>query len=601
MNGKQLSHKCAGHCTTFATDMQTPTRLQGAESDEVTAQDVQNTYNSHSDLSHYQNGMYNKGFSSSKEDNLSDQMDDTITPNTGKSNTNSEICNFTKSTLPLVDSLLSYKAENFGCKTPLVPPRRSKEIQTKETLVSDRTSASDCEQTSCDNNKHDIETSDIVFYPENVDEIILARKSPIKRESRGVQAWPTPPYRLKVLPKLYDDHKFKCNLNLIGRWMFCQVGLGSILFLWALAGATAFRYTEGPREEKAAQELIVKQKHLVTNLATELREEVSDKNEWYKTIEKYMAYHEQVLAEGGNGMGQGPNGHVWTLPGCILFAVSLITTLGFGAPVPRTPEGRGVAIAFAAVGIPLHLLLVLNIGMVIAIKLQSFANKRPKIDKESQEETGNDISKTESKIVESYHKSNRIFSTNRHKRTGSEPIGRQALNNIANQTNFRIDQSKEVKYFYITEVDSIPQQRILNEIQHKTNNLNFSQQSHDSNEESKTEDETNKVKHVDSEPHIIPKWLKWLPFIGIFVYFVIGFLLFGVARYKSFLDSLMFPLDFTVAGGVAQTPGYIRVLYALYLEGAVVLTAVTVSVLQVSATQGLTNIGLKYNILTNSR
>lgn len=52
-------------------------------------------------------------------------------------------------------------------------------------------------------------------------------------------------YRLKVLPKLYYDNKFKCNVNLIGRWMFCQVGLGSILFLWALAGATAFRYTEG--------------------------------------------------------------------------------------------------------------------------------------------------------------------------------------------------------------------------------------------------------------------------------------------------------------------------------------------------------------------
>lgn len=75
-------------------------------------------------------------------------MDGTITPNTGKSNTNSEICNFTKSTLPLVDSLLSYKAENFVRKTPLVPPRRSKEIQTKETLVEDRTSALDCEQTS---------------------------------------------------------------------------------------------------------------------------------------------------------------------------------------------------------------------------------------------------------------------------------------------------------------------------------------------------------------------------------------------------------------------------------------------------------------------
>lgn len=41
-----------------------------------------------------------------------------------------------------------------------------------------------------------------------------------------------------------------------------------------------------------------------------------------------MASHEKILAEGGTGMGQVTSGHVWTLPGCVLFAVSLITTLG---------------------------------------------------------------------------------------------------------------------------------------------------------------------------------------------------------------------------------------------------------------------------------
>jgi hypothetical protein len=46
---------------------------------------------------------------------------------------------------------------------------------------------------------------------------------------------------------------------------------------------------------------------------------------------------------------------------------------GFGAPVPRTTMGRMAAVIFSAIGIPLHLLLVLNVGMLVAVKLQFLA------------------------------------------------------------------------------------------------------------------------------------------------------------------------------------------------------------------------------------
>jgi hypothetical protein len=48
---------------------------------------------------------------------------------------------------------------------------------------------------------------------------------------------------------------------------------------------------------------------------------------------------------------------------------------GFGAPVPRTTMGRMSAVIFSAIGIPLHLLLVLNIGMLVAVKLQYLATR----------------------------------------------------------------------------------------------------------------------------------------------------------------------------------------------------------------------------------
>lgn len=96
------------------------------------------------------------------------------------------------------------------------------------------------------------------------------------------------------------------------------------------------------------------------------------------------------------------------------------------------------------------------------------------------------------------------------------------------------------------------------------------------------------------------KWLKWFPAIAIATYYLFGVLLFGFVRQRSVVDSLMFPLDFTAAGGVGRTSGHVRILYALYLEVAVSLAAVVVSLIQASATRGIVDIGLRLGLLTNS-
>lgn len=160
---------------------------------------------------------------------------------------------------------------------------------------------------------------------------------------------------------------------------------------------------------------------------------------------------------------------------------------GFGAPVPRTPLGRGATVLFAAIGIPLHFLLVLNIGNLSAIKLQLFVYRK---------------CKTEVPICS--------------ESSTSQPI-----------------------------------------------------------------------------------WLKWFPVIAIVTYYTLGVILFGFVRQRNVVDCLMFPIDFTAAGGVAQLPGYVRILYGLYLEFAVMLASLIVSLLQVSASRGIINLGLRLGLLTN--
>lgn len=97
-----------------------------------------------------------------------------------------------------------------------------------------------------------------------------------------------------------------------------------------------------------------------------------------------------------------------------------------------------------------------------------------------------------------------------------------------------------------------------------------------------------------------PAWLKLFPFFAIPVYYMTGLLLFGVARGKDFPEMFLFPLDFTAAGGVASTYGPVRIAYAMYLEGAVILASTNVALLRVSATRGFTSLALKLGLMTNS-
>lgn len=76
------------------------------------------------------------------------------------------------------------------------------------------------------------------------------------------------------------------------------------------------------------------QRDLAVGLATELRQLRADEKEmeplWSNKVRQYVARHEKLLliaVSSGYGEG-GDNGQLWTFPGCVLFAISVLTTLG---------------------------------------------------------------------------------------------------------------------------------------------------------------------------------------------------------------------------------------------------------------------------------
>ncbi|XP_022901546.1 uncharacterized protein [Onthophagus taurus] len=394
------------------------------------------------------------------------------------------------------------KNNGVAGSSPRRPPRRKKRAQ-------DRRRLEELRKGVCNNReikKERKEESGVTMRTGtgdrciDIDHITLGHNNyKNKKQSVATQTCQVVPYRLKFWPKsevrikCAGDAKVldhvQCCCRTLSQLLLSQVGLTIILLSWALLGAFAFYQTEGPREQEQAKELKKLQDELTIDLSTDLIS--SDKEGWNKIINKYALKHETLLLEAvsaGYGEGGGEGGRIWTYPGCILFAVSLLTTLGFGAPVPRTPLGRGAAILFSAVGIPLHFLLILNIGNLTAGILYNLATKEPK-----------------------------------------------------------------------TEIPNIS---------------------------------TGVTKTAT--------WLKWLPLIAVLFYYAIGVALFGVLRSRGVVDSLMFPLDFTAAGGVAKTSGVVRIFYALYLEFAVTLAAIIVSLVQVTATRGFIDLGLKLGLLTNN-
>ncbi|XP_017779880.1 PREDICTED: uncharacterized protein LOC108565101 [Nicrophorus vespilloides] len=330
----------------------------------------------------------------------------------------------------------------------------------------------------------------------DIEQINLDRNYKNKFKSVGSQTSHLVPYRLRFWPlrasiniKCADaglKEIIKCCLKTLSQWFLSQIGLTAILFTWALLGAAAFYKTEGPRELQQAQELQRLKKNIAIDLSKDLSQLTVHDETWLNIIEKHLNLHEVLLLDSVSA-GYGENGGtIWTYPGCILFAVSLLTTLGFGAPVPQTSLGRGTAVLFSAIGIPLHFLLIINMGNLAAGSLKNLATVKP----------GSDL--------------------------------------------------------------------------------------------------------PDEPPVRTRGWLKFFPIFSIAFYYSCGVLLFGISRRRPVIDSLMFPLDFTASGGVAKTSGYVRILYGLYLEVAVTLAGIVVSLLQSSATRGIVDLGLRLGLLTNT-
>ncbi|KAJ2945196.1 hypothetical protein O0L34_g9266 [Tuta absoluta] len=89
--------------------------------------------------------------------------------------------------------------------------------------------------------------------------------------------------------------------------------------------------------------------------------------------------------------------------------------------------------------------------------------------------------------------------------------------------------------------------------------------------------------------------------LAMLVYYILGAGLFGIARSKQPLEAAMFPLEFTTTGGLEHVECYVRIVYGIYVEGAMVLLSCALATLRRHSSHSARNMADQYRLFAQER
>ncbi|KAK6192352.1 hypothetical protein SNE40_003832 [Patella caerulea] len=171
------------------------------------------------------------------------------------------------------------------------------------------------------------------------------------------------------------NHAKKLCIRGIKRFLtfiLSHVGLTLAVAAYGMLGGIIFMNLEAPFENdqrlqavKAREELTKRFLQLADNVDVS-----NNKSDWSKKAEVMLLDFQEEMyrltkESGWDGMGVGDESK-WSFAGALLYAVTVITTIGYGHIAPKTGWGRLVTILYAMLGIPLTLLCLRNIGSLLS-------------------------------------------------------------------------------------------------------------------------------------------------------------------------------------------------------------------------------------------
>lgn len=159
----------------------------------------------------------------------------------------------------------------------------------------------------------------------------------------------------------------RCCRNFV-TFMCTQVGVGALIVFYAIFGALTFMHIEREYVDKTAA-LVLELRQNCSQKLWNITEEhnLINKPQWVNETNSVLReYQNEIAGIIKNGyVGRSP-AQMWSFPAALMFCLSVITMIGYGNMVPRTPWGKGFTVIYATFGIPLYILYFLNMGRVLA-------------------------------------------------------------------------------------------------------------------------------------------------------------------------------------------------------------------------------------------
>ncbi|CAG0894769.1 unnamed protein product [Darwinula stevensoni] len=171
-----------------------------------------------------------------------------------------------------------------------------------------------------------------------------------------------------------QDRNSKCRLLLKSTLtcVFSHAGLYALVAGYTVLGAFIFRALETEYEVVVRERGTRLRSHALTSMwNTTCRLNVLWETNWTAEMSVHLRRFEDAILraasrDGYDGLDPDSDDRKWSLPGALLFSVTVITTIGYGNISPHTERGRVVTMVYAAFGIPLVLLCLSNVGGTLA-------------------------------------------------------------------------------------------------------------------------------------------------------------------------------------------------------------------------------------------
>ncbi|XP_064601820.1 TWiK family of potassium channels protein 18-like isoform X2 [Liolophura sinensis] len=165
-----------------------------------------------------------------------------------------------------------------------------------------------------------------------------------------------------------EDCPAKCRkfLQAIYSIFASNFGLLLLLIAYTCAGAALFATLESPHEQSLKEKIKEERENIVRvlmNLTLEFDSLQVNQTNWTDVTRETLVKYESIIYEAyKDGMISHSTDNIWSFYGALFFCGTVYTSIGYGNIAPSTNWGRVACIIYAAIGIPLAMIVLADLG-----------------------------------------------------------------------------------------------------------------------------------------------------------------------------------------------------------------------------------------------